>query len=116
MSETRNGIVAEDVSSRLKSAEWDEDIAGRVIAARKKIVRNRALTGAALALFLAAGSWALLPRLNTPSLSIDGMISAQVLGTYQSVFTVSQTQWAENGHTAYFSEVDNLVDLALALR
>lgn len=110
-----SAILAANIKIRLSSDEWDLAMAKRVLLARKTRTRNMMLA-AAITLIITTTGLGIFTHTTGKQHQVtqSDFISHQVNGTYASVFPESSAN--TNGNAAPLSELDNLVDAALARR
>jgi len=109
---TRETAFNEQVEARMKSSDWDMQIARNVLKKRRK--RNYALAavGSVASLAIAASLvFAILPGMlggSSEGARLNQFVNAQVEGTWQKVFSESEAQ--------YDASTDTLIDETLAQR
>lgn len=114
MIKTQENSVDTGIEARLRDDAWSSSMARRVLRRRKTVIRRRAAGGFALGLCIILAGYLLFPGGAANEPGFDRMISSQINGTYGMVFTAGGD--SRNADGALFSDVDTLVDSALARR
>lgn len=107
-------IIDSKIEARLHDDAWSSSMARRVLGRRKTIVRRRMAGGLALIVCAVLTGYLLLTGGPPRPSGLENMITSQVNGTYGTVFTSGTAAQAVD--SALFSDVDSLVDTALAQR
>lgn len=108
-----SGSLETEIQTRLASDTWDAMMAQRVLSARKARTRTIMLAAAIALVFVTSALWLFYPSGTQTIAAHDDLISRQINGTYASVFPEAGTS---NGSAAPLSELDSMVDAALARR
>jgi hypothetical protein len=111
--ETRERAFNEQVAVRLKSSDWDLQIARNVLTRRRRRMNYifAAASSAASLAMAASLIFAVLPGMldgASEGARLNQFVNAQVEGTWQKVFAESETQ--------YDTGTDALIDETLAQR
>jgi hypothetical protein len=114
MTEILENSLDTGIEARLNDNAWSASMARRVLGRRKTIIRRRAAGGFALGLFIIIAGYLLYPGGAAHEPGFERMISSQINGTYGMVFTAGND--ARSAETVLFSDIDTLVDSALARR
>jgi hypothetical protein len=121
--QTRETAFNEQVAARLKSADWDIQIAGNVLRRRRKRNYTFAAVGSAASLAMAASLiFAILPGMlggTSDGARLNQFVNAQVEGTWKKVFTESALP--DDSKTVLVeyqddTDTDELIDETLAQR
>ncbi|RPI90856.1 MAG: hypothetical protein EHM32_11145 [Spirochaetales bacterium] len=111
-------VMSAEIRRRLNDDGWNFEMAGKVLARRRKTVRFRALTGAFSGAALAAALvfFVVLPdRVDTGNGVMYNFVSAQVDGAYDDVFATGVKPEAE-AEFATLDATDAFIDSVMVER
>ncbi|HSV96591.1 MAG TPA: hypothetical protein VLM75_06615 [Spirochaetota bacterium] len=120
MNDTKaDAIMGAEIRRRLNDDGWNYEIAGRVLARRRKTVRFRAFAGAfsGAALAAALAFFAILPgAVDSGNGTLYLFVNAQVDGAYDDVFAASRKPDAAATEFATLDATDAFIDSVMVER